>query len=319
MEVKKNIYFISNIKRGGSVKYINDIIHGFPKNKYIIIRDRNTLLKTKFKDEIVLLQQLLFTNIQVQDIINLKVNNKIKLILCVHDFCWLSNSPHKSYLEVKKLDPNIIKLFEICDEVIHPSQFTYDIYSNFCNNNNFKIIPHNDIKVNNDKINIPKIHNYTINVGFLNYYLEVKGSEYVKKLMDNISYFRKHKIKYYVINKNLKPYKEHEYFKLLKKLNIHCLLYLNKWGETWCYSLTKGLNSGLPILYNNFGSFKERIPNKEHYFKAFESEKEIGNYMKILNRFINLLDYIIKKNGTENNMNDDIKIEYNEYYKNLLN
>ena len=30
--------------------------------------------------------------------------------------------------------------------------------------------------------------------------------------------------------------------------------------KTWSYSLSKSLLSGLPILYNNIGSFKEKIP-----------------------------------------------------------
>ena len=32
---------------------------------------------------------------------------------------------------------------------------------------------------------------------------------------------------------------------------------LNEWGETYGYLLTKIINSGLPLLYNNFGAVKE--------------------------------------------------------------
>lgn len=317
----KKVYFISNIKKGGSVKYIQDIISGFPQNNYIIIRNKNELFKRKFMEgELVLLQQLLKTNINPEDIIKIKLEKKIKLIMCIHDFCWLSDkNPHNSYLNTVCINPKIKELIELCDEVIFPTNFIFDVYSKFCNKNNFKLVPHNDIKLDNNKINIPKILNNTINVGFLNYFTEVKGSEYVLKLMEIIKTHKKYKIKYHVVDKTMKPYKEHEYFKLLKKLNIHCLLYLNKWGETWCYSLSKGLNSGLPILYNNFGAFKERIMNKEHYFKVFENENESTNCGKLLNRFRMMLDYIINNNGKEQGMNEDLKIEYNDYYKNLLN
>ena len=46
---------------------------------------------------------------------------------------------------------------------------------------------------------------------------------------------------------------------VIKNNKIHALLYLNKYGETWCYSLSKAIKTGLPILYNNLGAFKERL------------------------------------------------------------
>ena len=323
MEKKRKVYFICNITKGGTSKYIKDLIAGFPENEYIIIKNNKEFSNIKFKsNDLILLQQLLNTNINPLDIITIKLKYKIKLILCIHDFYWLSSNDkenhHIKYLENNKIKTVIIKLFNICDEVIHPTNFTFNIYGKYFNNKNFKIVNHNDIKLNNLNINIPKIFNNQINVGFLNYNLVTKGSEYVSKLTDLVHFYKKYEIKYYIINKNLKPYKENEYFDLLRELNIHCLLYLNKWGETWCYSLTKGLNSGLPILYNNFGSFKERINEKENYFKVYENEEENGDIIKLANRFIDLLNYIINNNGKIQGINDDLNIVYNDYYKNLL-
>ena len=41
---------------------------------------------------------------------------------------------------------------------------------------------------------------------------------------------------------------------------------MNKWGETYSYSLTKGIVSGLPILYSNLGAYMERLGNNRKFF-----------------------------------------------------
>lgn len=323
----KRFFIISNIPLGGSVKYIKDLQDGFPKARIVLIRNKKELLGTKYeKEDVILLQQLLHSGINPVDIIELKIRIGLKMILCIHDFCWLNReldkleyiNPHSRYLENVELLPSVKELFNIVDEVIHPSNFTYYVYSQYCDTRKFKIVPHNDTKVEYGIINIPKIENKTIHIGFLHDCLEVKGIDYIKNIALKYPSYKEYTIYYFVVNKNIKPYKESEFFDYIKSLNLHCLTYLNKWGETWSYSLTKGLNSGLPILYNNFGSFKERIPEMEHYFKVFESESEGEQYDKLYKRFEECIEYIIKNNGRTNTMNEDMTIEYSEYYKYLF-
>ena len=98
---------------------------------------------------------------------------------------------------------------------------------------------------------------------------------------------------------------------------------MNKFGETYCYSLSKFLKSGLPIIYNNIGAFKERIPIKEYYFKVFDSEKDIILNSTLENKFIELLDYIISYTSVipyrSVNLNDiNLKLIVPDGYKNIL-
>ncbi len=321
------VYIIYNIEKGGTVKYLQDLERGFPKNRYLYIKNKKRLYDITFRDtDIVLLQQLLHTKIPIKDILELKKKYKFRLILSIHDFYWLNTNlkqdykvnPHSRYLETKEMLPEVKELIEICDIVIHPSRFTYDQYSRYCSNKNFVVVPHNDAKVKAGLKNIPCIVNKKIHIGFLHDFLEVKGGEYTVKLFEKYKTFRDYDIEYLVVNKNIKPYKEEEYYDYVKKLNLHCLLFLSKWGETWSYSLTKALNTGLPILYNNFGSFKERIPVREHYFKVHEEEKEVENHEKLYEVFEKLLEYIIENNGKMGEMNEEMRIEYQDFYKRLL-
>jgi hypothetical protein len=152
---------------------------------------------------------------------------------------------------------------------------------------------------------------------------ETKGKESVEYLKKNFTSYKGFKINYLIINDKIPPYHENEFFQITKKYNFHGLFYLNKWGETWCYCLTKGLASGLPILYNNYGSFKERIPQQENYFKVNEFEEKYYDFDHLGSRFIDFLEYIIKNNGknTEINVNPQFEIEnkYDEiFYKRII-
>jgi hypothetical protein len=135
--------------------------------------------------------------------------------------------------------------------------------------------------------------------------------------------YKTYKINWLISGVNIPRYKEIEFYDFVKTYNIHALTFLNKWAETWCYTLTKAINSGLPIIYNNFGAFKERIITKEHYFKVYETENEIVDTAAenvLYNTFEKLLEYVITNNGKFPNItNDDqTKILYNTYYDTLL-
>ena len=296
---KKNVYIISNITAGGTVKYIRDIVNKYQDNvNFYIIQNKKALKQYKFThNDILFLQHLFFCDINISDIINIKKTFNCKLVISIHDWYWLNNvvlkefdnkiSCHTSYLNKNiKINPNIIKLFELADEIIHPSKFTYEIFSKYIPNNNFKLISHNDYPVGCTAKNIPLIKDNIINMGVLHEFSEYKGRFFINKLQ-KIKNLNGYKIEWKIVGNNIPKYNEGEFFTYLEKYNIHGLTLLNKWGETWCYSLTKFINSGLPIIYNNFGAVKERIPlDIEHYFKVFEDESESENFLQLESEYI---------------------------------
>ncbi len=314
---------------GGSGKYLSDIIKKYIDCNFLFIKNSEQLKKIKFESKDILFLQTLFsTNISVADIINLKHINIFKLVISIHDFYWLTdkikyefyNGVHNHYLDNDIQINNDIKiLFSLAADIIHPSLFTYNLFSKYIQTNNHKIIYHNDFMINNENKFIPEIINKTINIGVLHELSECKGRDYILYLKKHVVNYKNFNIQWFIVGVNIKKYDELEFFDYLSKYNIHCLTYLNKWGETWCYTLTKGINSGLPIIYNNFGAFKERIIEKEHYFKVCENENEFNNnYDKLLVMFKKMIDYVIDNNGTFKKMDIDKEILYNEYYNSLF-
>ena len=127
---------------------------------------------------------------------------------------------------------------------------------------------------------------------------ECKGKEQVEYLISKYKYNQN--IKFWIVGVNIERYKDEmtSFIQLIKKYNIHGLMYLNKWGETWCYGLTKGLLSGLPILYNNIGAFKERVPKDDRkYIINNNNETEFYDYKILENNFEKLVNYIIINNN----------------------
>jgi hypothetical protein len=151
--------------------------------------------------------------------------------------------------------------------------------------------------------------------------MEYKGSEVISYLVKNIKRYKEYNLNYLIVGKTIGIYQEDEFYEYVKKYNIHCLLLLNKWGETYCYSLTKYINSGLPILYNNIGVCKHRIPpNVEHYKKVIDNEAEYKTINKVIGeRLTDMLDYIIRENGKYNKDNMSTIIHYSPLFENLFN
>jgi hypothetical protein len=324
----KNVYIISAIKGGGSNKYIDDIVNNYTNVKIIKIKNKKSLMGiSNFSPyDILFVQQLLFTDILPIDLIKIQSVFNVTMIISIHDFCWFVydddiNNPKKNVwetgylLKLQNIKPGIVTLFNVANMVIHPSKFTFDQYSKYFPTNNCLIQEHNDIEIDYSTKNIPKIENNTINIANYQSFSKCKGSENVMLLKDKYNTYKGYKINFFIVEKNMSKYNETNWIEKLNRYHFHCLLHLNKYGETYSYCLTKSINSGLPILYNNIGAFKYRIPkNNEHYKMVIDNEDEYNNTDLLFKNFEGMLDYIIANNGIFNKSNKSNTILYKNLY-----
>jgi len=331
------VYVICNIKLGGTSKYINDILKSFPEIKFLFLTEKKQIYGIKFKDtDIIFVQQLIMTTIFPEDIIYIKNTYNSKIVISIHDYCWFNKEIihnfgidpyhwHGKYIEKDIIINEYVKtLFSIANDIIHPSLFTYNTYSNFFDKKNFRLIYHNDNNINMNINNFPVIKK-DINIGVLHSFSIYKGKEIVNILMDKYPKYKKYKINFLISDFTIEKYEEDNFNDIIKKYNIHFLLCLNKWGETYCYALTKYLNSGLPILYNNIGAFQDRIPIKEKYKILLESESEYEDFITnpenqsiAYNKFTSFLDYIIFNNIDTTYTFNDNKFIVKKYYNDLF-
>jgi hypothetical protein len=326
------VFIISNNNFGGTYKYVIDIINNFKHIFFVILKDKSKLYDIDFKKgDIILVQQLLDVDIAIEDILYIKNKFNIKLIVSIHDTYWLNKEitahfdkpPH--YYHGLYLDKNLIvsedvkKLFSKCYKIIFPSKFIFDEYAKYFNSFNFIVISHNDYKIYDNVKNSPLITNNQINIGVYHSFSTCKGSEAILLLIENYQNYNNIQINFFITGYNIECYNENTFNDLIEKYNIHGLLSLNKWGETYSYALTKYLNSGLPIFYNNFGAFKERIPSKSGYHViAFDTEDEYINRTKLFHRFEDFLNKIILNNKDEKYTFLENKFEINNEYNKIF-
>jgi hypothetical protein len=280
-------------------------------------------------------QHLLFTEITCKDLIQIHKIYQTQIVISIHDFCWFHEEdcwidPKNSYYEHAYLKnvvvhPTIIDLFKNASLVIHPSSFTKKHYERFFPHHNSLLQYHNDIEVTPYTKYLPSIVNKTIHIAHIQGLSEYKGYKNVMLLIKKYKHYKNYNIQFHIIGLNKDKYSETNWHDFIIKSNFHCLLHLNKFGETYSYTLSKSLNSGLPILYNNIGAYKERIHSKcgnhsksGHYIKVIDHENDYYNTNLLFQKFETMLNYIIQNNGNFNSTNNNNTIVYNSIYKNIF-
>ena len=338
---KLKVYYITNVLVGGSFKYIQDLILSFPTISFIPITNIGELQKYSREfnsNHILLLQYLILSNISITNIIEIVTRTNIKLVIPIHDFYYFSPSTndftieiHNSYLKSNVIPSEKLHLFNLAKHIIFPSNFVKNEYLKYFNISNYIVSSHIDYEVH-PKIYIPPIKNKTINIALINELTECKGIEYYKELL-KITNYNTYNINYHIFtgnkvfanypNTHIHPrYKNEQIISLLYENNIHSILFLNKWGETYCYSLTHALRSSIPLLYSNIGAFTERIPNLEHYFPVNpDPTTKYCSLNSISDSFFKMLEYIIEKNESfplilDNDSKHIIPDFYNKLFEN---
>lgn len=275
---------------------------------YMTIHD-SIWISEKFKNTDNYFKNYLLNDIEIhQDILSLfKICTHI-----IHPSLFTYNNyakyfPRHNFILCRHIDEKVNKVYHVTESITKVKKLNIlrrNHRKNSANSTGNIIISKNTIickSKRKSKIRKVKIDYTTlvppkkIVLGMMCDPTEVKGIEMyemLKQIPSNVV------VKFKVIGYDMERYDD--FNSHLKKYNISGLIYLSKYGETYCYALTKYLNSGLPILYNNFGVFKERIyPNKKH-FKVLDNELEYDNELKNPHKlktvYYKFLHYI-QKNG----------------------
>lgn len=318
---KTNYLIINNNLCGGSNKWQKDfekvqsLIRIYKlQHLYVILKNHKNP-----KSIVLLINSFIRTTITYDDIIILYKIFGFNIILPIHDFGWFTQDKiytkkwHNIYLHKEVELDNVKKFFDIVKKIICPSKFVRDIYYNLYPSDKIEICEWIDYDLSNNSNNKYKIiaEENQINIGIMNFLNECKGIEQINYLRSTFNYWKNLKIRFFFVGQNMDIYEDNyeSFIHLIKKHNIQGLLYLNKWGETWGYTLTKGLISGLPILYNNIGSFIERVPKNESKY-IINNNNEIQYYNKDLlaDNFGKLINYITSNDIFINNNTQSLNI-----------
>ena len=325
--IKKNILNICH-KGGGTHKYMNDLKNYYNDYNFIdfgIFNADEDYDKLYNNIDTIHINSILFNNLK-NNYIYLFTNyfKNVPKIITIHDFQWIFPDNPNIIKEILFLNEpinlnNFDKLLSLCDKIIFPSHNIYNNYLKFIDFNKYKdkinVINHFDKIMNHDFFVIPSITQF-INIAFIGYYTDYKGSRLFNELALRICLYKDYSIKYHIfgnINKNIvinninnniiihNEYNDNEIINKLYNNNIHGLVHLSLFEESYCYALTNSINSGLPIFYMNRGSICERLVEQNKYIGC-----ELNDIYERFNYFI---EFIISNGNNKNiyTLNDDIQ------------
>eukprot|EP01040_Poterioochromonas_malhamensis_P008688 gene8688-9402_t len=303
----RTAYIINSVKHGGAYKFVHDITSTFPTIHFVSISKEHQLNKLQISpDSVVFINHIVHSDISVIDIINLKKSTNGLFILVIHDFFYLAlqnpfyhinyplaeNETHGSYVFRKEIDPVVCEMIQMMDIVIHQNSFSLNEFEKYCpSRKNSMVIPPADYAVKRVGVIHRPIVNKEINLGMITSFSEYKGREMILILRHLYPTYKQHQINWKISGVNIPQYADSmtSFVNLITRQGIQGLVYLSKYGETFSFAMTKYLNSQLPILYNNFGSFKERLRGEDvadvrkansGLFSIFEQEEEYLNFIK---------------------------------------
>ena len=315
------LYIFTDVSMGGTFRFFKDL-EKWMSLEPTFVSSCSELKKIHFKKNDILLYQKIsefYSDSAVTHVMSQIPSPR--LLIVVHDYFFLGAEDQgtlvhtPSYTSMADSKKEVLRMAE---NVIFPSWYIYYYYTQFYSLDSFRMIPHID-NVSFQPLRIPQIYDKTIKLAIitpLNLYKGKYNYIYMFKHISNVS--SNHKLEYHLfgtsipISKNVKcypPYREDDIYEKLG--NMHGMLFLNHFPEMYSYALTKGINSGLPILYSNFGAIQERLEEWKdpRYFPTDPSNKE--QFHIDIEKFS---EFIIKNQGTGESIPLEFKTIIPEFY-----
>lgn len=316
------IYIFTDVNQGGTFRFFTDLktIH-----ECVILRKSQELTNIRFQPKDILLYQKI--NEPMADSVVLKImssGSPPRLIIVAHDYFFLCNSgtgicthtpSFSNMAESKKT------VFQKAEMIIFPSHYLKNYYQQFFSLPTFQVIPHIDT-VCFQPLRIPEIKEKKIKLGIITPLSLFKGKYHFIYLFKHVHFLSGFRLEYNLFGtsfpylpsvvKSHPPYKEEEIY--LKIGQIHGMLFLNHFPEMYSYALTKGINSGLPILYSDMGAIKERLDayNDPRYFATDPSDKN-----RFLQDMENFVSFIISHQGIGGEIQNSFQRIIPDFYKTL--
>jgi len=243
----------------------------------------------------------------------------LKIFVTIHDYYWLFTSSNSDedlatqgfmseHCTVLNHKPDAYlcfctwDLFKMADKVIMPSQSVYNNYKMFMGPGYFdscpiEIVPHCDMNIRYEQLCIP-LFKEKVNVAVIG----KKGREVYQLITEKLPSDVPVKFMEYP------TYKDEELTETLHRDNIHIILWPSRLEETYCYALTRLINSGIPIVYIRRGAFADRLS----YGCRFFGTTSVSNIILTL---YDAIKFVINNQGKTDYVQVDETVKLNDWYR----
>lgn len=313
---------------GGTQKYIDDLCTLFPNEKHTIMNSPPFQINLEEIKVLHIHSTMVGMNIG-WGVLNLvdALFGKKKIVLSIHDYQWLfpqCPNPTTEELETFKIPKenveNFKKLIKKCDVVFMHTKNLHRRYEKFCGPLDDVTIGYPcDVPVYYERFFIPEIKT-KIKIGFLGGSAQHKGFYQCVDLAKKFKEFEFHvygskdiESSSLVVSHGV--YKDENVTETIRNDGMHILLALSLSEETYCYALTKMINTGIPIVYLNRGSFTERLSSSSKCERFFP----VDNLCDLGNVIMQASEYVKINSNTSKDVECCINenLELNDTYKNI--
>lgn len=313
---------------GGTQKYIDDLIKLFRNIEHKIINSTPFNITDVDKINMIHIHATMFgqhLGWNVLKLVDYFNNKQVNVTITVHDYQWLFTvNPAPSTEDFLSITPkeedvsNCQVLFNSVSKIIFPTPRVHENYARYINIDPCKTViePHCDIPIRYEQTNVPEIDN-CINIAFIGLPSLHKGIREFHRLTQIMDKYYDIPINYHLYGgSNIIPtIVEHGYYNddtLINKLHedkIHIVLSISIAEETYCYSLTRLINSGLPIVYFSRGALTTRLKVSNRFFPVNSL-----NILELQRQIVRAIEYV-KSNPERDYVDMGNNIELTEYYK----
>lgn len=305
---------------GGSQKYMQDLMN-LTGYTYQVYHGKSAIFDME-KLRLIHIHTLFpYEEIGVQFLQNLRYLlhciPHLKVFVTVHDYNWIFENCiggsdmatlgfTTEWYTLKEQKPSHFlsfcarDLFRMADKVIIPSQWTFNNYVKFMgplDDCNVEIVPHCDMPVRYEQLVIPPVTGM-VQVALIG----KKGLDVYKKIKEIIPKDASVEFVEYP------EYKDEELIEMLHRDNIHIILWPSRLEETYCYALTRLINSGLTIVYIRRGAFANRLPEGGRFFGTCD-------IYKIITKLFEAVQFVINNQGKNDYIKIDETVKLNDWYK----
>ena len=316
---------------GGTQKYVDDLIKLFPNEEHQVINQTPFSIRYVDKIKLVHIHATMFGDHigwNVLGLIDALHEKSIPVYLTVHDYQWLfTENPAPTTEDFATITPkevdlqNCKQLIEKVDKILIPSRRLYDNYKRYLENmpdSKIFVVPHCDIPLRFEQSYIPQMTS-TINVAFVGTPLLHKGIKQFYQLSQAMPRYFDTPIMYNIYGghniiqkSNIiehGKYDDNVLVDMLHQDNIHIVLSISTAEETYCYSLSQLINTGLPIVYLNRGALLTRLPEAPRFFPINDL-----SMLSLQQAVVDAIRYV-GNNKTDDYTEMSKDVQLNEYYR----
>ena len=358
---KKKIVFVSHCVNSGTYYYYKYFCHFLPLDSTLYLRTRHDLSSIPVSSiKVFYLNSLYNLDISMEYILELckaLSNAKVPIYMICHDYQWLFplvpnpliDVLHKQILK-KECCAQFQELLTFVKQIFFPSVFLYTKYVQLLDGNDKilnllqekrVVVANPDFALKMSNLHIPPLLK-TIHIAYVGRFFQLKGSDTFAAIAKNKPTYKNHQLKYHAFSDGetsntitfYGSFEDTNIIHLLHAKQVHIVVFFGKWPETHGYLMTKVMNSGLPIVYFNIGSFPERFSQfkggkGQEKEKEKEKEKELGKRLFPFSEFEHLhsslesaIDFVLHNHSQSNVRSTALQysdLELNPLYDTFMN